>query len=533
MQNILNLLKLQIDNKSDILKTKSPKKMIISIVKVAILMALVSVAVWLVAGRIFVLGIKINAELIGILLLALQLISIIFTTGRIITTLYLNKDNEMLICFPISVNQLFISKILLIYLKELAVNAMIMAPIFITLGLIGGMGASFYLSFIGYLFILPVLPIILGAFISLLVMKILKFLKKHTALSIVLMLILIAGCLIGYIFLISGFVGTFNIASQQLETVRQINASIENVGKYIPIYYQLGAAMFDFQKWWYITVFIVGCAALFVGAIFIMKKFFFKTAMSSFESGSNGAVKKGKFKKLSPFLSLMLREIKCIFRSQSDIFEYFLFTLLMPFIVFSYDKLLMSITVNQAGINMIAGSHVMVVAILAMLSNIVSSCTISREGTNFYISKIMPVDYYTQIFAKLIFNVIFTVGSLLVTMIVSCFIYPAWQIILGTLAVMFASIGHAAMSIEMDIKSPTKKFEGDGKSATVSKSMTKSILFGLLIGFVLGLIIILMSSFEKIVVPYIIIIAIGFVFMAYRLYVLIVRINLQYDKIEM
>ena len=57
MQNILNLLKLQIDNKSDILKTKSPKKMIVSIVKVVILMAIVCVAVWLIAAKIFILGI--------------------------------------------------------------------------------------------------------------------------------------------------------------------------------------------------------------------------------------------------------------------------------------------------------------------------------------------------------------------------------------------------------------------------------------------------------------------------------------------
>ena len=78
------------------------------------------------------------------------------------------------------------------------------------------------------------------------------------------------------------------------------------------------------------------------------------------------------------FASLLKKETLCIFRSPTDIFEYFLFTLLMPFIVFTYDQLLTTITVNQAGINMIAGAHVMVVAILAMLSNIVSASAISR-----------------------------------------------------------------------------------------------------------------------------------------------------------
>ena len=251
------------------------------------------------------------------------------------------------------------------------------------------------------------------------------------------------------------------------------------------------------------------------------------------ENSSKTKYKQGTFKSYNPFLSLVYKEMKCIFRSPSEIFDFFLFTLLMPFIVFSYDKMLMSITVNQAGVNMIAGSHVMVVAILAMLSNIISASAVSREGRNFYISKVIPVNYYTQIFAKLTFNVIFTIVSLFVTMIISFFIYPVWQIILGTIAVMFFSIGHAALSIDMDIKKPARNFEGDGKSSSVSKSTTASIIYALLFGFLIGFIIILMSSYEKVVVPYLIIVAIGLVFMLYRLYILVLRINLQYDKIEM
>ena len=63
MHSILNLLKLQIDNKTDILKTKTPKKMIVALLKVLFWVAIISVVVWFVEGRIFILGIKINAGL--------------------------------------------------------------------------------------------------------------------------------------------------------------------------------------------------------------------------------------------------------------------------------------------------------------------------------------------------------------------------------------------------------------------------------------------------------------------------------------
>ena len=130
MQNVLNLLKLQIDNKTDILKTKSPKKMAAAVLKALTLIVIASVVVWFIEGKIFVLNININSQLVAIILLVTQIISLVFAVGHIVSILYLNKDNEMLICFPVTANELFASKVLLIYLKEIAVNAMILVPIF-------------------------------------------------------------------------------------------------------------------------------------------------------------------------------------------------------------------------------------------------------------------------------------------------------------------------------------------------------------------------------------------------------------------
>jgi hypothetical protein len=207
----------------------------------------------------------------------------------------------------------------------------------------------------------------------------------------------------------------------------------------------------------------------------------------------------------------------------------------MPFIVFTYDKLLTTAVVNQSGDNMISGAHVMVVAILAMLSNLSSASAISRDGGNFYNSKIIPINYYAQIFAKFAFNAILTCGALLLTMIVSFFAEKAvpWQVVMGTVAIMFASIGHIALSIDMDIKDPTINLQGDESSSLVSKSTPKSMIYGLLIGFTLGIIIILMSNLRTLLLPYLIILALSLAFAVHRIYILVLRIHMCYDKIEM
>ena len=182
---------------------------------------------------------------------------------------------------------------------------------------------------------------------------------------------------------------------------------------------------------------------------------------------------------------------------------------------------------------MIAGAHVMVLAILAMLSNLSSASAVSRDGNNFHTSKTIPVDYYTQMMAKFFFNAVFTIVAIAATSIVSAFTYPLWQVILGGVAVAMTSIGHIAFCIDSDIKSPTINLQGNEKASTVSKSTPMCLIYGLVIGFILGMIVIMMSSLKNVMLPYYCILAISFVFMLYRVYTMILRIHLAYDKIEM
>lgn len=534
MLKTLNLLRLQIDNHTDLLKTASPRKMFSSAIKTLLLLAILTGAFAYAFAQIFMLGFAINAELVSIVLLTVQALTLVFTVAHIIGTLYLSRDNELLICLPVTANQFFISKVLLVYFKELTFDALLCIPLFICLGFFGNLGASFYLAVPLYILLLPVFPIIIASFISIPVMRIMAFLKRHSALAIVVLLTLVGSALFAYISLIASIAGNFNIADQQLQFVASVNDAVRAIGCRIPIYFQLAKAMFSFSSWYYIPLFILLCALLSAVTVMIIRPFYFRLAMPQLENRVSGSgKKKSSITNANPFTSLIKKEMLCIFRSPSEVFQYFLFTLLMPFIVFSYDRLLMTVSVNQAGVNMIAGSHAMIVAILAMLSNISSASAISRDGSTFHTSKIIPVSYFTQIFAKLTFNAIFTLGAILLTAIISSFSYPVWQIVLGSVAVGLASIGHIALCLEMDIKHPSVNMQGDEESSTTSKSTPRALVFGLIIGFVMGLFLIMTSSVANLYIPYILLIAFSLIFALWRVWTLILRIQLAYDKIEM
>ena len=534
MRATLNLLRLQIDNHTDLLKTASPSKMGVAAIKILLLLAAITGALVYGFTRVFLLGFAINAELIALILLIVQALTLVFTVARVISTLYLSRDNELLICLPVTANQFFISKILLVYFKEFAFNAMLCLPLFLCLGVFGGLGVSFYCAIPLYLLLMPILPIILASFLSIPVMRILAFLKRHSVLAIIVLLALVAGLLWAYISLIAGIAGNFNIVEQQMKMVASVNTAVRSLGSRVFVYYQLAQAMLSFSMWYYIPLFLGLCALLSLATVMIIRPFYFRIAMPQLENRITARPQKEKqFRQSSPFMSLIKKEMLCIFRSPSEVFQYFLFTLLMPFIVISYDRLLMTISVNQAGVNMIAGSHVMIVAILAMLSNISSASAISRDGANFHTSKIIPVDYFTQIFAKLSFNAIFTLGAVLLTALIAVFSYPAWQIALGSIAVSIAAIGHIALCLEMDIKNPSVCIQGDEEASTTSKSTPYALLSGLLIGFVMGLFLILQSSAENAVLPYVLLIVISLIFALWRILHLVLRVQLAYDKIEM
>ncbi len=531
MKKIKKLLKLLIDNKTDMLKTGDIKKMLLSIVLSLLLVAFLTVGIGLVFFKIFALGFEINAELIAIVLTVLQGIALVFGVGSVISNLYLKKDNELLMCLPVTPNQLFISKMILVYLNEVFFNFIISVPILIGLGFYGEFGFVYYLSIPILTLLMPVIPLFLASILSIPTMAVLRFFKKHAYLSVCAMLVLVVAVLWVYIGIVGDVAETFNIANQQIQTILNINKRIAEIGKVIPLYFQIGEASLSFGKW-YMYAILLGISTLLAAlTVLIMRPAFFKIAMTSLETDTKTQGKR-RLVKRSAFKSLVIKEFLTVFRSPGHIFEYFLFAILMPFITFAYDKLLGTATVNQVGQNMIVGAHLMVVAILAMLSNVVSASIVSREGGNFYISKIVPIDYFTQIGAKFVFNTMLTVSAIAVTSIISCFTYPVWQILLGSLAVIFASIGHTALGMNIDIKSPVVNFGGSEDTDAFKKNTVISTVIGLLIGFAMGMFIMMLSSSSSPLISYLLLLGAALVFAVRQVYVLILRIELCYGKIE-
>ncbi|MBE5736748.1 MAG: hypothetical protein E7356_05315 [Clostridiales bacterium] len=530
MSQIFKLFKLQFDEKFDILKTGNKKKMFGSILKYVLIIAVLTFVCYALFLKFVLLGFVINKQLISIILLASQVVSLLFGIGHIIKVLFQNKDNELLMSMPVHPQQVFVSKILLSYIQELIVNACITLPLMISIGLLGGFNVYYYVMLPVLVVLLPILPTATALLMSIPVLYIIKFFQKHSIVSTILILATVVVCVILYSRLLSAFAESFNIVSKQIETVIGINISVSKIGNANAFYLLLAESVIFVKSIYKILIYILTSAVVFVIAYYVVKPFFFKIAMSNLETSTN-AYKEGKYRKRSQFASLLYNECLNVFRSPGIIFEYFLFTILMPFVVVVYDNLLLGLVVNQSGQLMINGAHLLIVAVFATLSNIYSASAISREGANFYILKSTPVGYYTQTAAKIVFNAIFSLGAIVITGIVACFYMHVGVAILTTLICIFLSLGHMFSCFDNDIKAPTLDWYDSGDISKVNSNITRSIVKGLLLAVLVGVVVISLSSSMGLWAFAVVLVG-SLVYCLYKAYVLVLRVSYQYERLE-
>jgi ABC-2 type transport system permease protein len=529
MSNIIKLVKLQADNKLDLFKS-DPRKRLIAIGKFLLILFLITVIGYLLSLRIFFLGIYSNIELISFVITITQIVSLIFAIGYVISDLYLNKDNVLLMVLPVSPNQVFISKMIVLYLRELIMNTLYTGPLLIIVGMSYSEVNWLYFTLLPVLLvILPLLPLALAAALSVPIMIIVRFLSKYLAVWSTVIFGLVAAGFVLYMKVINFFTIIFNSEKRRVDALIEFNNMVLKYGKWNWPSYQLSRGLIYISETYWFAIFMLLIIIIFTLGIILVRPLYFKISMSTYEdSGKKTAVYRRKNEVKSPFVSLLQKEIKMVFRSPNYLFQYFLYVILMPIIVYAYDSVLLPFTKNAIGNKMVIGAHVLIVSIMAMLSNIVSASALSREGGTFYIMKVTPVDLRLQSLVKIVFNMIFSIPMIILTAIVSLKFIDLKYVLVLTPAVIFGSLGHMFLSFEFDLKKPMVDWYDTDEISKVGGATFKSILSGLFIALVMGLYVFGSASIGTVVE----LLLISIIFCAYRAYILYLRIAYCYERIE-
>ncbi len=140
-------------------------------------------------------------------------LSIITCIFGLTDTLYFSEDNQVLLAYPVQPNIVFLSKLNVYYVSEIIKNFFFIIPLFIAYGVCYNF-VWFYYPWIIFCFLLiSLIPVIVGALLSIPFMWLKVFLKKYPIINSVLLFSLLIACFAFIVFLIFQLPENINITS--------------------------------------------------------------------------------------------------------------------------------------------------------------------------------------------------------------------------------------------------------------------------------------------------------------------------------
>ncbi len=427
--------------------------------------------------------------IVSVVTLVLQLI---VCTSALVKALYYNGDNEMLFRFPVSGEEVFVAKSFYVLITNYVVSAVVMLPIYLSYGIMTDQGFGFYVLMIVVVLFGGLLPFNVANIIAIPVMHIVNAVKNKYGLILAVLIALVVALFGIYMSVLKGIIVFMNDKKVSLFSDEMLVA-IARYCKYaypfrwyanLLINFHLGTSLLA------VALITVGTAAL---AYLVVKKFYYKTILSGIENQKSCfELKRHTNKVLSPFMTLLKLNFDNIFRSINYSFQYLCMAVAAPFMVYFCNDLASVLALNDMGSKIIPGLTLFVVTIFTTIIVNFASTSVSREGANFYQTKIIPVKYSTQILVKAVLYGGIAFVSTLISCVVVFVAYKGKGLIDGKDFVYILTISElvvvmlTALSMRVDTQKPTFNVGGDGELVAANRNMGLSLIVGLALSCLYG-----------------------------------------------
>ncbi|MDE6188954.1 MAG: hypothetical protein K2G37_01540 [Clostridia bacterium] len=487
---------------------KEKKKYIGIIVAVAICLGIPYLGVLISAYELIATSLELGylTEVLSVLFLATQLITIFLSLFVYINIMYYSKDNEFLFTLPLKSVSVFWAKLIAIVVHELIISAIMIIPMSIVVGIALaksaiGLNAGFLLLIIPATVLLPLMAILLIALVSYPLMKILNFFKKRPILGAVFVIILVAA------FYIAIYVPML-ISAQQSPSAGDIEGSIDESGgmNTSQVFAQVLPSLTKLGRYSFHTYFLAkamtatngavgfGYAMAFIGIVIGLAAIgsllsvwqYSKLATASLESGggskSAGKVKEAKSRNYKK--ALYLKDISSVVKNNSLLIQSGLMTILPPILIFFVCQ--MQSGIQEVGAVVGVGIAELILKIM-LSSNVASILAFSRDGEGVIKYKTLPVNVKDVVNAKIKTGLTFSLIATAFSTVALAFV-PGMNIVfvigfLASNAVYALAINR--FSVYRDLKKPNIHW----KNITEITKNNFSSFIPMLISFVPGLIV--------------------------------------------
>lgn len=488
--NIRTLLRLEIKNRFSnysLTDFKSYLKLLFTIV----LLGAVIYAIYWVAGLFFEMfetgGMLYEAL---VLLVTAIFIFMLFTgISSTIKVLYYKGDNEILMRYPVSGAEVFISKTLFLFLSQFIVTTVVMAPFLVAYASVSGLGIAFYVKIPVPILLMVFINFFLSNILAIPIMHLTNRIRNKFILIIIGLAILVTAGFALYMLLFNSMVTYLNDTAFSVFSDEMV-AVIETVAKWlIPAKYFADVMV---GKELYIAYpALIGMLGLtLIGMIFIIYFLYAKTLLNNVEVEGSAFKHVTKNRRRPIFVTLLRKEFLQVFRSVNYSFQYFVLACAMPVMIYFCNEITGRLGENQIGEQIALGMTMLVMLIFTTVITSFAATSTSREGDNFYHTKVAPVSIQKQLFAK--FTMFFLV-SVAANAVCAVVLYFTKQVNLTDAIWLFVmvelvAIAETLIAMRMDIAHPYFNLSGEGEVVNNNASTTLAVAMGFAVAVVIGII---------------------------------------------
>ena len=404
------------------------------------------------------------------------------------------KDDQLLLSLPIERRTVLFIRILKFYVFELLFNSMFLLPIMIAYIRWGSsIDFTYYLTCFIMLIFLPIIPIILSCIVGVFLSGLSSRFKYKNTIQII----------ISMIFLVFIFYFSFNMDGVFNYIVSHATSMNDLITR---IYYPAGVfakLVTDFNIL-DLLKFIIINIIIFIVAIFILSKFYFKinSRLKSVTTSNNKKknINNVVIKSYSQIRSLIKKELDTFFKIPVFIinagFALVLFIILVIIILIKFDIIIPILISEETGLgltkDLIFNNLSILIFILISLTSFMTSITnsvISLEGKNINILKSLPIKVEKILMSKVLAALVITTPVLLIgniLLIIKFKISIIESLLLIILSILIPLVSHF-IGIIINLKYP--KFDWDSSSEVVKQSTSSFI------SVMMGMILLVMSVF--------------------------------------
>ena len=364
------------------------------------------------------------------------------------------------------------------------------------------------------------------------VMWIIRTFKNQFLVLFVFYTILLVGAFVAYIFVLKfvlqmlddgDFANFFD-----LNTVRQIRRFAAYL--YLPALWKNSLLLYRFWHSAAINLALVCVLGLLV--FWFASKCYLNVIYSSMQEKSFSKNIHVKHQKEST--ALFSKEFKNIFRSTNYAFQYLTIVITTPLMVYFSSEVASSVGTPMLGSGTLPGIVVLVMIMFLSMNTSFSATSITREGENFFLTKIIPVKFTKQVAVKFAIYIFISIPAIFISCFVlsfAGFIDYLAAFLIGT-SLSFVAVGSICHSISLDIRRPQFQYLENGEIASSNKNVSASIGLGFAIAILMGVGAIIISSFVNVPTMYLVLFAFGVPFAAIEIFHLFFHLEKRYNEIE-